>query len=303
MSELDEPEIFQSVLEALQTGIFLVDRSRRIRFWNDGAERITGYIRQDVVGRLLRDHFLKIPDQSEGAEADVEDPISVVFRDGKASASEGSILHKEGYRVPVVLRTIPVRNSSGKVVGAAECFDKSHSASDWTQRQASLADFGCLDEVTGVPSAGFMETQLREYLTTFEEHRVPFGVLVIEVDHMDEFRNSRGPGVVPTILRVVAQAVENCLRPTDLLGRGPEQQFLAVLTDCKESEVSRVGERVRKMVGQSEIEWWGDIFTVTCAFGGAGCRTGDTSKLLLDRAERSLQASIAKGGNRVTTLG
>ncbi|MBZ5642481.1 MAG: diguanylate cyclase, partial [Acidobacteriia bacterium] len=236
MSELDDPEIFQSVLEALQTGIFLVDRSRRIRFWNDGAERITGYFRQDVVGRFPRDHFLAIPELVEGMEAEPQDPISMVFRDGKPSISEGSILHKEGYRVPVVLRTIPVRNSSGKVVGAAECFEKSQSASERSRRQASLADFGCLDEVTGVPTHGYMETQLRENLTTFEEHKVPFGVLVIQVDHMDQFRSSRGPGVVPTILRVIAQAVENCLRPTDILGRGPDDQFLAVLMDCKESE-------------------------------------------------------------------
>jgi diguanylate cyclase (GGDEF)-like protein/PAS domain S-box-containing protein len=302
VSELDDPEIFQSVLETLQTGIYLVDRSRRIRFWNEGAEKITGYIRQDVVGRFPRDHFLATPDQAKNVEADPEDPINLVFRDGKPSVTDVSILHKDGYRVPVVLRTIPIRNSHGRVVGAAECFDKSPSASDWARRQASLADFGCLDEVTGVPSQSFMETQLRENLTTFTEHRIPFGILVIQVDGMDQFRCSRGPGVVPTILRVVANAVENCLRPTDLLGRGSENQFLAVLIECQESEVARVAERVRKMVGQSEIEWWGDIFTVTCAFGGAGCRIGDTSNLLVERAERSLQASIANGGNCVTTL-
>lgn len=302
MSELDDPEIFQFVLEALETGVYLVDRTRRIRFWNDGAERITGFIRQDVVGRFPRDHFLAPPDPTKNVETDPEDPINIVFRDGKSSMTQVSILHKDGYRVPVVLRTIPVRNSRGRVVGAAECFDKSQAASDWSRRLSSLEDFGCLDETTGVASQSFMQTQLRENLTTFVEHKIPFGVLIIQVDGIDKFRSSRGPGVVPTILRVVANAVENCLRPTDLLGRGTDNQFLAVLMECKESEVARVGERVRKIVGQSEIEWWGDAFTVTCAFGGAGCRMGDTPELLMERAERSLKASVANGGNCVTAL-
>jgi len=198
--------------------------------------------------------------------------------------------------------TNPIRDGHGKVVGAAESFDKNQSASEWTRRQAGLSDFGCIDEMIGIPSQSFMETQLRENLTTFAEHNIPFGILVIQVDQMDQFRTRRGSGVVPTILRVVAQSVENCLRPSDLSGCWTEHQFLAVLMECKESEVARVAERVRKMVGQSEIEWWGDVFSVTCAFGGAGCRMGDTSKSLVERAERSLQESIIKGGNCVTTL-
>jgi diguanylate cyclase (GGDEF)-like protein/PAS domain S-box-containing protein len=301
VSELDDPEIFQSVLEALQTGVYLVDRNRRIRFWNDGAERITGYFRQDVVGRFLRDHFLAAPSQRTNAETDPEDPINVVFRDGKPSTTEASVLHKDGFRVPVVLRTIPIRNGKGTVVGAAESFDRNPSASDRTRREAGLADFGCLDEVTGVPTRKFMETQLRENLTTFAEHNIPFGILVMEVDGMDQYRSRRGPGVIPTILRVVAQTVENCLRPTDLVGRWSEDHFLAVLMECKESEVARVGERIRKIVGHSEIEWWGDTFSVTCAFGGAGSRFGESLEQLMERAQQSLQESISKGGDCVIT--
>jgi PAS domain S-box-containing protein len=58
MPELSDPEIYQSVLENLETGVYIVDRNRRICFWNDGAEQITGYLRQDVVGHFLRDHLL-----------------------------------------------------------------------------------------------------------------------------------------------------------------------------------------------------------------------------------------------------
>jgi hypothetical protein len=53
------------------------------------------------------------------------------------------------------------------------------------------------------------------------------------------------------------------------------------------------------MVNRSEIEWWGDVFSVSCSFGGAGCHPGDTVELLVARAEESLEASIAQGGNIV----
>jgi diguanylate cyclase (GGDEF)-like protein len=147
-----------------------------------------------------------------------------------------------------------------------------------------------------------MQTQLRENLTTFAEHNIPFGILLIQIDHLDQLRASRGPGILPTILRIVAQSVENFLRPTDLVGCWSENRFIAVLMECKESEVALVGDRVRKMIGSSEIEWWGDKFFVTSSVGGASSRNGDNSERLVARAVASLQKSIGKDGNCVTVL-
>jgi len=302
MPELNDPDIYQTVLDGLETGVYIVDRNRRIRFWNHGAEQITGYLRQDVVGRFLRDHLLITGDDAKNLDSEPDDPINLVFRDGKPSILDVSILHKDGYRVPIVLRTSPIRSSHGGVIGATESFEKNRTASESTRRQSGLADFGCLDAVTGVAARSFMETQLRENLITFAEHNTPFGILLVKVDHMDEFRASRGPGIVPTILRVIAQSIENCVRPTDRVGCWGENQFIAILLECRESEVSLVGERVRRMIGRAEIEWWGDKFSVTSPVGGAGCRNGDDPDLLLARAAASLQESIGKGGNCVTVL-
>lgn len=302
MPEFNDPELYQSVLDVLQTGVYLVDRTRRIRYWNEGAEQITGYLRQDVVGRFLRDHLLASGDNVKDFDSDPDDPLSLAFRDGKPSILEVSILHKQGYRVPIVLRTTPIRSARGAVIGAVESFERNRSASAWTRRQSASIDFGLLDSLTGLAGRNLMETKLREHLKSFAEDHIPFGILLIGVDHLDQFRASRGPGVLPTILRVVAQSLENCLRPTDLLGVWGENQFLVILLECRESVVSLVGERVRKMIARSEIEWWGDKFSVTSPVGGAGCRDGDKVEMLIARAEASVKESIGRGGNCVTVL-
>jgi diguanylate cyclase (GGDEF)-like protein/PAS domain S-box-containing protein len=302
MTELNDPAIYQTVLDALETGVYIVDPNRRIRFWNEGAEKITGYLRQDVVGHFLRDHLLTTSDGSGDLDSDPEDPINIAFRDGKSSLMSVSILHKEGYRLPITLRTNPIRNSRGLVIGVAESFDKVQPFLDSTRRHSGLAESGCLDVLTGVAAQGFIETKIRENLNTFAEHHIPFAVLLMEIDELEQHRIKRGPGVVSTILRIIAQSLENCLRPTDILGCWGKYQFLAILTDCKESEVPLVAERARRIIGRSEIEWWGDKFAVTSPVGGAGCRVGDNVESLLARADASLHESIAKGGNRVTVL-
>jgi diguanylate cyclase (GGDEF)-like protein/PAS domain S-box-containing protein len=302
MPELNDPEIYRTVLDTLQTGVYIVDRNRRIRFWNEGAEQITGYLRQDVVGRFLREHFLASGNDTKDIDSDPEDPINLAFRDGKPSTVDVSILHKEGYRVPIQLRTSPIRNGRGEVIGAAESFERNRSASEWSRRQSGLVDLTCLDGVTGVASRTTMETRLGECLTAFREHNIPFSILLIQIDQLENFRASRGPGVVPTILRIVAQSMENCVRPTDMVGCWGENQFIAILMECRESEVGFVGERVRKMISRAEIEWWGDKFTITSPAGGAGCRPEDESEALVARAAASLKESVAQGGNCVTVL-
>jgi diguanylate cyclase (GGDEF)-like protein/PAS domain S-box-containing protein len=303
MTEFDNPAIFRSILETLPTGVYLVDRNRKILFWNDGAEEITGYLRQAVVGRFLRDHLLTVDGEvKKNLESDPADPLSVAFRDGKSSSGEVSILHKEGYRIPIVLRTIPIRNLKSAVIGAAECFERNFSAFERTRRQVAAAELGCLDQVTGVPNRAYMEAHLQESLAAFEQDQSHFSILVMETDRMDHFRTTCGPGVVAAIHRVVAQTVANSLRPTDMIGCWSEHQFVILLPECRESMVGNVGERIRKMVAKSKIEWWGDQLSLTASFGGTGCREGDTLELLMERAKNSLAESIAAGGNCATVF-
>ncbi|MCK5682659.1 PAS domain S-box protein [bacterium] len=42
---------FNSILDQLYDGVYLTDLDRRILFWNKAAERITGYLADEVLGK------------------------------------------------------------------------------------------------------------------------------------------------------------------------------------------------------------------------------------------------------------
>jgi PAS domain-containing protein len=65
MSDFADPNLFRSILEQLHTAVYVVGRDGKIVFWNDGAERITGYLRRDVIGRVCADNFLGETDGNE----------------------------------------------------------------------------------------------------------------------------------------------------------------------------------------------------------------------------------------------
>jgi diguanylate cyclase (GGDEF)-like protein/PAS domain S-box-containing protein len=292
-------EFFVAVLEGLRTGVYVVDRDSKIVFWNDGAERITGHLRQEMMGRSCRDNFLG---QADGDQTDLTgelSPVSVAMRDGKRVEKQVSLRHKDGYRVPVRLYTFPIRGEHGAVIAVAESFEESISIAEWERRQTKLATYGCLDEVSGVLNHSMMQAHLREVLGTFAEHPVPFSILCLEIDRLDQIQARDGPGAVASVLRIVAQTLENSVRPTDFLGRWQENQFLAILTECSATEVARAAERLRRMVSTSKVEWWGDPLQLTISLGGAAVVAGDTVESLVLRAEEALRESVVQGGNCV----
>lgn len=302
MSAFDDPGIYRLVLESLQTGVYLVDREHRIVFWNEGAEKITGYMRHEVVGHFCRDNLLKSDKDPKTILCDTSDTLQSALRDGKPAIADLPLLHKSGHRIFVRLRVVPIRNSNGAIIGAAESFEVNPSASDWDRRQTKLAGYGCIDQVSGVLSHSMIQSHLRETLTTFSEHKVPFSILCIAADNLEQFRKANGLGIVAPILRVVAQTLENSLRPTDFLGRYGENEFLAILNECTFSEVTLVGERLRRMVAASHVQWWGSLMNLTASFGAASWLPGDDMDSIVRRAEDSMRRSIADGGNCVTAI-
>jgi PAS domain S-box-containing protein len=173
MSVFADTEIYRTVLEKMQTGIYMADCDQKIQSWNDGAEIITGHLRQDVVGHFCRDFFPPQKKAGKNGVCELGGAVASALRDGWPAIADVTLRHKAGHQVMVRIRAAPIRNRAGVVIGAVE----SIIADLWTlyadRRHSKLATYGCLDEVTGVLSAGYTHTHLRESLTTYTEHRMP----------------------------------------------------------------------------------------------------------------------------------
>ena len=72
MTGFSDSDLFRSILENLHMAVYVVGRDGKILFWNDGAERITGYLRQDVIGRVCSDNFLG---EADGDESETDRPF------------------------------------------------------------------------------------------------------------------------------------------------------------------------------------------------------------------------------------
>jgi two-component system cell cycle response regulator len=299
MPRMDSPEVLLAVIDVLSMGVTVVDQSGKIVLWNRQAERLTGFLRQEVIGRSVREGFLGGVDMDNNDLSGDAAPAVTAMRDGKQISLEASLRHRSGHRIPTRLRVSTLRDERGTIIGAVESFEETIAVSDWERRQSKLAAYGCLDRTSGVLNHGMMQSHLRELLSTFAEHPVPFAVLCVALDQMETIKKRHGPGALAALVRTVGQTLELSLRPTDSVGRWQENEFLAILQECTSEEARKTAERLRKMAAMAKIEWWGDVLPITLSIGATEARKGDTLDGVLGRAEAQLQESRDQGGDRV----
>jgi len=291
MSKLDDPNIYRAVLESLPTGVYVVDEDRRIVFWNDGAERISGFLRQEVVGRFCRDNILVHCDADNSVLCGTACPLADTMHDGRSREVDVYLRHKDGYRVPVRVRAVPVRDEEGLITGAAEIFEERAIAPDLNRGIDNPSDEVCVEQVTGLPSQDWLLARLRESLAQFTGQAIPFGILRIRLDQLTDWHERGGQQVVNVILRAVGQTLRSIIPPNDLIGRWSEGEFLAIVGNCDSGHLEKLGAQLKKIVNCVAIKWWGDYLPIRVSLGSAEANSGDTPESLLERAGESLEQS------------
>lgn len=109
-------EFLESIFESIEGGVLTVDKNGVITSFNRSAEEITGFKREEVLGKKCSDIM-----KSDLCE-DIC-PLADTLEIGKPVFNyEIMITRKTGDKVPVNITTSPLLSSDGKVIGAVENF-------------------------------------------------------------------------------------------------------------------------------------------------------------------------------------
>jgi len=175
-------DLYKRILDSLYDGVYLVDLDRRITYWNWGAERITGYRPDEAVGRRCQDNFLVHVDDRGNSLCLNGCPLSWTMANGQPQETEVYLQHKDGYRVPISVRATPIRDGTGRVVGAVEVFSDNSRIAAMTDLNKELRQLSLLDPLTEVGNRRFLEQQLMARLNEQERYGWRVGVLFVDVD-------------------------------------------------------------------------------------------------------------------------
>ena len=117
-----EKERLEAIYNSLPDGVYTTDLNRKIQSFNPGGELITGFKKDQIIGKRCTDIFAH-EDEKGSLLCGENCPLDLAISTNKIIPPRRAYLKTAtGKRVPVVIATAPVKDKNGKVVGAAEFF-------------------------------------------------------------------------------------------------------------------------------------------------------------------------------------
>ena len=295
-----QDSFYKELLDSLYDGVYFVDADRRITYWNQGAERITGYLSRNIIGSFCHanrlDHIT-----NEGEHLCFNGcPLLETIKDGKPREAEVHLRHAEGHRVPVLVRTSPIHDEHGQIIGAVEVFSNNHVVLRFRRQVDHLEKAILRDPLTQLGNRAFLKMKIAAALHEHQQFEAPFGLLFMDVDHFKSINDTHGHSTGDHALQLVAKTLKENLRSTDTCGRWGGEEFLVILSDVDEHSLAKVAEKFRVMIANSRVAVSGIDVPLTVSIGAAFFQPQDTSETLIHRADQLMYLSKQNGRNRVT---
>jgi len=292
---------YKEILNSLQDGIYYLDRNRIITFWNKGAERLTGYKAEQVVGKSCRDNLLNHINEKGLELCNNQCPMAACMQDGKPREAYVYLHHAEGYRIPVQVRSTAIRDNDGNIVGAVETFSKGISPEKTERRIRQLQQTALLDPLTTIGNRRHLENRLKVSLLDYQKSHLPFGLLFCDIDHFKIINDTYGHNLGDKVLRMVAHTLRANIREGDTMGRWGGEEFMIILQDVDLESLQWIGEKLLTLVRQSHLTLSDkETLSATISIGGTLVQKSESLDSIVDRADRLMYQSKVDGRNCIT---
>ena len=227
-------------------------------------------------------------------------PAVQALNDGQSHEVKAYLRHKEGYRIPVSMRVLPLKNSKMQIIGTVEIFKDDTPKLSMPHRILELERMALLDSLTQVGNRRYIEIHLKSRLDEMHKYQLSFGALYIDIDQLHKINEVYGVDVGDKVLKMVAQTISNNIRFFDFVGRWDEDKFLVIVANVDEARLDLITNKLRLLVGASNISVGHDLVNVTISIGASIARLSDSAESLVKRIHQLMLQSKKDGGNSVS---
>ncbi|MFN7693639.1 MAG: GGDEF domain-containing protein [Burkholderiales bacterium] len=165
----------------------------------------------------------------------------------------------------------------------------------------ALSDLSNRDPLTGLVNRRSFEMTLEREIDRVARAGEPALLLMLDIDHFKKVNDTHGHPAGDSVIRAVADAVTQSVRPMDTVARTGGEEFAVVLPNCPSSFGPTVAERIRATVAAMVVPVSPSVsVSVTVSLGGAFAPQWIRSSPLLwmERTDRQLYRAKAEGRNR-----
>lgn len=233
-----------SLLDKARDAIIVRDLEHRITFWNQGAERMYGWTREEAIGRsiaalLYQDpqDFLRATEQVL-QQGDWSGEILQYDRDGRALETEG--------------RWTLVRNDQGEPESIlainADIGTRKH-------HEREIQRLAFFDPLTHLPNRVQLLERVGQALVKAQREGLGGALLFIDLDNFKTLNDTLGHDQGDQLLQIVARRLNTCVRSVDTVARLGGDEFVVLVEQLSADaealieQAGKVGEKILSVLG------------------------------------------------------
>jgi diguanylate cyclase (GGDEF)-like protein/PAS domain S-box-containing protein len=231
---LVEKEIADVTLDSIGEAVLRADIHGNVAYLNRVAEKMTGWRREEALGRPVAE-VLRIIDQVGGAA--VDHAVEIVMQDKNATVAANSktciLVRRDGFEFGIENTVAPVHAPDGSISGAIVAF---HDVSATRARSLEMSHLAQHDSLTDLPNRVLFNDRLTQAISLAERQGNQLAVMFVDLDHFKRINDSLGHGVGDKLLQSVARRLMACVRRTDTVSRLGGDEFVILLSQVEHEQ-------------------------------------------------------------------
>ena len=289
---------YKRLLDQLNDASYFVDKQRKILYWNEAAERLTGFSPAEVVGKHCFESLLDHTDRFGTCLCHRDCPLAQSIRLDQPAHDRLFLRHKDGRRISVDVRIMPVRNDDGTVIGGLETFSDATPIVVAESAFRQIREAADRDPLTGLANRRYLDRLLAHYLEKLDPSGQPLSLIMADLDHFKQINDTWGHVVGDQALVQFATVLQNQCRPVDLVARFGGEEFVVLLPGLALETAVPIAERLRKSALTATPENLGER-KLTASFGVTEATLGEPASQIMSRVDAALYRAKFLGRNRV----
>jgi diguanylate cyclase (GGDEF)-like protein/PAS domain S-box-containing protein len=257
----EEQSILQSAaLEAAANAIVITDHEGTIVWVNRAFTTMTGYSKEEVLGKNPR--VLKSGEQSESYYANLWSTIS----SGEVWKGEIVNRRKDGTTYTEEMTITPITRDAGNPANRYFIAIKQ----DVTQRKAAeerVQFLAYYDALTGLPNRTLLQDRLAKALAGARRQKDKVALLFLDLDRFKDINDSLGHSLGDLFLQEVAERLKSWGREQDTVARLSGDEFLIVLTRIKDVPDAAIAAERFMDTMTAEFVVQGHSLSIGCSVG------------------------------------
>ena len=226
-------------LNSIGDAVLCTDISGNITYLNLVAESMTGWPREDAIGKPLAEVFQII----DGATRQpARDPMEMAVAQNRTVGLtvDCVLIRRDAFESAIEDSAAPIHDRAGRVIGAVIVFHDVSAARAMSQQMTHSAQH---DVVTNLPNRMLLHDRISQSISLARRQNRPLAVLFLDLDRFKHINDSLGHAVGDQLLQSISERLLAGVRNSDTVSRQGGDEFVILLSEISHPEDAATSAR------------------------------------------------------------